>query len=268
MTDRINQTTPSVGQPATPPAAGESSASKAAALAQQFESMLLSQMLHEMRVLEGDDEESGFGSSIMGDTMRTELALALSRAGGMGLAPALSEAFARIEEAETAGTDKHGHNDAVTLPTRTFPAGLPAMNLPVAAEPISLTLPEAKVSSEFGWRRDPLNGQQRFHHGSDLRMADGQDVRSAGNGVVTSVRDAGGYGLMVAVDHGDGIETRYAHLSAATVKVGDTIAAGQVIARSGNSGRSSGPHLHFEVREAGQPVDPSRFAGRLTVVAD
>jgi murein DD-endopeptidase MepM/ murein hydrolase activator NlpD len=252
MSIRIDHAAVSASQP---PAIEPSNAAKVSALAQQFESMLLSQMLREMRILESDDESSGFGSSIMNDTMRTEFAQALGKTGGLGIASSLAEAFARVAEEDDARTEPHDTASEVT-------------SLPMVLDPVAFTLPDAKVSSSFGWRTDPLSGQQKFHHGTDLRMAYGQDVRSAGGGIVKSVGDAGGYGLMVAIDHGDGLETRYAHLSDASVRPGDTIAAGQVIARSGNSGRSTGPHLHFEVREAGQPVDPSRFAGRLSVTAE
>jgi murein DD-endopeptidase MepM/ murein hydrolase activator NlpD len=253
----INRIGAAANQPAGAPDIEPSNAAKAVALAQQFESMLLSQMLREMRILESDDESSGFGSSIMNDTMRTEFAMALSKTGGMGIASSLSEAFARVG----------AQDDARQLEGTDAPAA-ESVVVPALTDPAALTLPDAKVTSSFGWRTDPLNGQQRFHHGTDLRMAYGQDVRSAGGGIVKSVGDAGGYGLMVAIDHGDGLETRYAHLSGVSVRPGETIAAGQVIARSGNSGRSTGPHLHFEVREAGQPVDPSRYAGRLAVTAE
>ena len=259
MSDSIDRVRLQGGQPIDARPAGDPSAAKAAALAQQFEAMLLSQMLREMRMLESDDDSTGFGGSIIGDTMRTELGLALSRSGGLGMAEALSAAFARFAEAETSGGTED-LREVSPLPDH--------VALPVEAEGVALALPDAKVSSHFGWRTDPLNGQSRFHHGTDLRMAYGQDVRSAGAGVVKSVSEAGGYGLMVAIDHGDGLETRYAHLSAANVRPGDTIAPGQIIARSGNSGRSTGPHLHFEVREDGQAVDPSRFAARLQAPAN
>jgi murein DD-endopeptidase MepM/ murein hydrolase activator NlpD len=98
-------------------------------------------------------------------------------------------------------------------------------------------------------------------------MAYGQDVRSAASGRVASVQSMGGYGLTVVVDHGNGLQTRYAHLSAAALKPGDSVESGQVIARSGNSGRSTGPHLHFEVLENGQPVDPAAAAGLLSTAA-
>jgi murein DD-endopeptidase MepM/ murein hydrolase activator NlpD len=258
MSDSIDRVRLHSGQPVDARPTGDTSASQAAALAQQFEAMLLSQMLREMRLLESDDDSTGFGGSIIGDTMRTELGLALSRSGGIGMAAALSAAFARLDEAEKSGTADVP--EVLALPDH--------VALPVDTEGGTLALPDAPVTSPFGWRTDPLNGQARFHHGTDLRMAYGQDVRSVGAGVVKAVSEAGGYGLMVAIDHGDGLETRYAHLSAANVRPGDTIAPGQIIARSGNSGRSTGPHLHFEVREDGQPVDPSRFAARLGVQAN
>ena len=97
-------------------------------------------------------------------------------------------------------------------------------------------------------------------------MAYGEDVRAAAGGVVRFAGEQGGYGLMVVVDHGDGIETRYAHLSSADVRVGTAVEAGQTIARSGRSGRTTGPHLHFEVRRAGQPVSPDSVTGLIGVV--
>jgi murein DD-endopeptidase MepM/ murein hydrolase activator NlpD len=113
---------------------------------------------------------------------------------------------------------------------------------------------------------DPLHGQHRFHAGLDLRAAYGQDVRAATEGVVTFAGEQAGYGLVVVVSHGSGLETRYAHLSSAEVAQGERVRAGDVIARSGNSGRTTGPHLHFEVRHHGQPVDPGRVAGLGPVV--
>ena len=134
---------------------------------------------------------------------------------------------------------------------------------------VGSVLPASRhISSAFGWRRDPFTQEARFHHGTDLRAAYGQDVRAAGDGVVTFAGDRGGYGLTVVVDHGGGVETRYAHLSAADVKPGTRVRAGEVLARSGNSGRSTGAHLHFEVRRDGQAVDPREFEGRFVQVVD
>jgi murein DD-endopeptidase MepM/ murein hydrolase activator NlpD len=124
-------------------------------------------------------------------------------------------------------------------------------------------LPEGTVSSSFGWRRDPFNGHPRFHSGTDVKMAYGQDVLSAAGGRVSFVGEQPGYGLIVKVDHGNGLETRYAHLSQSVLHVGDTVKSGQVIAQSGNSGRSTGPHLHFEVLENGKAVAPEAMGHLL-----
>ncbi len=120
------------------------------------------------------------------------------------------------------------------------------------------------VTSAYGWRPDPIEGARRFHAGTDVRAAYGQPILAATEGVVTFAGERSGYGLVVTVDHGNGLETRYAHLSAASVKAGTRVGAGEVIAQAGASGRATGPHLHFEVWQDGRPVDPQRFirAGR------
>jgi len=124
------------------------------------------------------------------------------------------------------------------------------------------------VTSNYGWRNDPITGQVRFHSGRDIRMAYGQDVHAAGAGTVTFAGERSGYGMTVEVDHGGGLVTRYAHLSAPAVAVGQAVDSGQVIASSGNSGRSTGPHLHYEVLDHGQPVDPSTPIQGFSRVAD
>lgn len=106
------------------------------------------------------------------------------------------------------------------------------------------------ISSSFGMR----NG--RPHEGVDIAVGHGTAVRAAAAGVVTYADWAGSYGILVTIDHGGGIETRYAHNSRVTVSVGQRVRAGEVIARSGSTGRSTGPHLHFEVRVDGEAVDP------------
>jgi murein DD-endopeptidase MepM/ murein hydrolase activator NlpD len=105
-------------------------------------------------------------------------------------------------------------------------------------------------------RKDPINGDMKMHKGTDIPMTYGADVRTAGAGRVVSVGEVQGYGLQVEIDHGDGVTTRYAHLSGASVRPGDTVARGQVIAAAGNSGRSTGSHLHFEVLAQGRAIDP------------
>lgn len=118
------------------------------------------------------------------------------------------------------------------------------------------------VTSRFGMRRNPVLNQVRLHAGIDLRAATGDPVRATSGGVVKSAGWQGGYGLAVRIDHGKGLETRYAHLSRLNVAPGQTIRPGEVIGFVGSTGRSTGPHLHYEVRRNGQAVDPSSTLGK------
>jgi murein DD-endopeptidase MepM/ murein hydrolase activator NlpD len=118
---------------------------------------------------------------------------------------------------------------------------------------------EVEFTSGFGVRSDPFLGRPAMHTGLDFRAATGDPVRATANGKVTSSGWAGGYGRMVEIDHGNGLSTRYGHLSEISVKVGDPIKIGQVIGAVGSTGRSTGPHLHYETRIDGEAVDPQKF---------
>jgi murein DD-endopeptidase MepM/ murein hydrolase activator NlpD len=118
---------------------------------------------------------------------------------------------------------------------------------------------ELDLSSGFGVRSDPFLGRPAMHTGLDFRSSIGDPVRATANGKVESAGWSGGYGKMVEVDHGNGFSTRYGHLSEIDVKVGQQIRIGQVIGLVGSTGRSTGPHLHYETRIAGEAVDPQKF---------
>jgi murein DD-endopeptidase MepM/ murein hydrolase activator NlpD len=118
---------------------------------------------------------------------------------------------------------------------------------------------EVEFTSGFGVRTDPFLGRPAMHTGLDFRAAMGDPVRATANGKVASAGWAGGYGRMVEIDHGNGLSTRYGHLSEIGVKVGDQIKIGQVIGAVGSTGRSTGPHLHYETRIDGEAVDPQKF---------
>jgi murein DD-endopeptidase MepM/ murein hydrolase activator NlpD len=118
---------------------------------------------------------------------------------------------------------------------------------------------EVEFTSGFGVRSDPFLGRPAMHTGLDFRAAMGDPVRATANGKVASSGWMGGYGRMVEVDHGNGLSTRYGHLSEINVKVGDVIKIGQVIGAVGSTGRSTGPHLHYETRIDGDAVDPQKF---------
>ena len=114
-------------------------------------------------------------------------------------------------------------------------------------------------SSSFGWRRDPFLGIRAFHAGLDFSAAQGEEIKSTGAGMVTMVAKDKSYGNFLKIKHGDGLETRYAHCSKILVKKGDIIEKNQVVALVGNTGRSTGPHLHYEIRLHGRALDPRQY---------
>ena len=118
---------------------------------------------------------------------------------------------------------------------------------------------DPSLTSPFGYRVDPFLGRLALHPGVDLAEAYGAEIRAAGAGRVVHAGLAGGYGIMVEIDHGNGLATRYAHMSEAMVEEGQEVDKGAVLGRLGSTGRSTGPHLHYEVRVDGEPVDPERY---------
>jgi murein DD-endopeptidase MepM/ murein hydrolase activator NlpD len=131
----------------------------------------------------------------------------------------------------------------------------------------SLMVPSSRplqvpVGSGFGFRADPFTGRSALHTGLDFPADVGTPVAAAAGGVVVSTGSHPAYGQMVEIDHGRGLVTRYAHNSKIRVADGDLVKRGQVIAAVGSTGRSTGPHLHFEVLVDGVPQDPDKFLGR------
>jgi murein DD-endopeptidase MepM/ murein hydrolase activator NlpD len=116
-----------------------------------------------------------------------------------------------------------------------------------------------EFSSGFGVRSDPFLGRPAMHTGLDFRASTGDPVRATANGKVITAGWSGGYGRMVEIDHGNGLSTRYGHLSEINVRLGEIIKIGQVIGAVGSTGRSTGPHLHYETRIDGDAVDPQKF---------
>lgn len=115
------------------------------------------------------------------------------------------------------------------------------------------------ASSSYGVRKDPFNANPRMHRGLDYASAEGNPVIATGAGIVTYAGNRGAYGKFIEIDHGGGIRTRYAHMQRLDVKVGDVVTRGQHIAAVGSTGRSTGPHVHYEVLENGRHVNPSAF---------
>jgi murein DD-endopeptidase MepM/ murein hydrolase activator NlpD len=146
--------------------------------------------------------------------------------------------------------------------TRAFETGLSPLSgdnwLDLADAP-SLWPVVGPITSSFGERQDPFNGEGAFHAGIDISTTFGQAVRAAADGMVLTAGLANGYGREVMVDHGHGIQTVYGHLSGFAVSTGEQVKRGQIIGYVGTSGRSTGPHLHYEVRIRNTPVNPHKY---------
>lgn len=249
-------------------------------LAAQFESMLMLEMIKQMRksLLDEDAAGEGLGKETYSSTIDGELALHLAKAGGVGLTPMMVDAWERQQVSVAPGSivsPTEGRAFAVT-PSATAAAVEPsAVSAHRQSSPVldrgdvdgesSLSLGIAgRISSAYGWRTDPIKGRSKFHGGIDLAARYGTQVPAAAEGTVVTADEQGSYGLTVVIRHPNGFESRYAHLSSLDVKTGDAVAQGQQVGRVGSTGRSTGPHLHFEVTQAGRRVDPEQFVRNLT----
>ena len=130
----------------------------------------------------------------------------------------------------------------------------------LATVPVRKPVPgEIDTTSGFGMRVDPFLHVPAMHTGLDFRGDTGEAIRATAAGTVTHTGWSGGYGKMVEIDHGNGLATRFGHLSEIDVNVGEKIRIGQVVGKLGSTGRSTGPHLHYETRIDGEAVDPHKF---------
>lgn len=202
--------------------------------ARDLEAYFLRRMLAEAKT----GESGVFGSGFQGETFKEMLdeavANKVSEAGGVGLAESIAS-----ELGPSYGTSQV----------------IPAKRSVEAYRATSVVAGGIETSG-FGPRRDPINGEHREHDGIDIGAELGSPVLAAKRGVVVRAESAGGYGNLVVVDHGGGMETRYAHLQDLKVRPGDHVEAGDAVGTVGESGRATGPHLHFEVRVDGDPIDP------------
>jgi murein DD-endopeptidase MepM/ murein hydrolase activator NlpD len=213
--------------------------------AKGLESFFLRQLMAEARASSPGLLDGGFA----GDTFRSMLDDALADAmsgAGMGLADTFETALGGTPEAD---------GDAVVLDADEFDR---AIGGPAPTRtPAAFVAPAiGRYSSEFGERIHPVTHAESFHEGLDIAAPTGAPACAAAAGTVTQAGPAGTYGNLVVMRHADGSETRYAHLSAIGVEVGAQVARGQAIGAVGSTGRSTGPHLHFELRRDGHAVDP------------
>jgi murein DD-endopeptidase MepM/ murein hydrolase activator NlpD len=171
----------------------------------------------------------------------------------------VDDALADRKSAESEIEDELGADavrarpDGITATLVAEQAGQPD---PIAVGGLRFPIPGAQLASPFGLRNDPMGGGAGFHPGLDLAATTGTPILAAGDGVVVMAGDCGGYGNCVVIDHGNSIATLYGHQSQLAVSVGAHVDAGQLIGDAGSTGLSTGPHLHFEVRVHGVPIDP------------
>lgn len=197
--------------------------------AEQFEVLFIKQVLSQMPMAGLENTQAGTFMSMFQEALAEKIVAG----GGLGLADQLEHAF------EGSSAER------------------PAPARPKRHEPEPH---EARISSGFGERRDPIDGTHKRHSGVDIAAPEGSAIRAAMSGTVRFAGESKGYGNLVIVEHADGLETRYAHCDSIDVHAGDSVASGQVIATVGATGRATGPHLHFEVRQDGIATDPlSRF---------
>ena len=218
--------------------------------AKQFEGLMLQLMIKEMRkTLPEGGLFSGSDMEIYQDLLDQAIADNIASGEGLGLAEQIMASLGEEGDGQA--------ESALEKVTRRYTSFLPD-GLRDEREPLPVS---GRVSSAFGHRSDPLTGQSAHHRGIDIAAPLGSSVRPVRPGVVTFAGDAGSYGKVVYVDHGDGLQTRYAHCSRLLVEAGDSVEPHQAIAEVGNTGRSTGPHLHFEARQDGEAVDPIEIFG-------
>jgi murein DD-endopeptidase MepM/ murein hydrolase activator NlpD len=174
-----------------------------------------------------------------------------------GVAPTLERELSVEElarEIEAVGAQLDGRSDTLSLIESEL------MNQRVRSKLLPTSQPvEGFNGSGFGWRIDPFSGRSAMHNGIDFNAPGGTPIYAAAGGVVAASELHPGFGNMVDIDHGNDLVTRYAHASKVYVKAGDIVKRGQKIAEVGSTGRSTGPHLHFEVHVRGVPQNPMKF---------
>ena len=262
--------------------------------ARSLESMLLKQIVSSSGAFRGGDSP---GSAIRADLFASTLADAVAGSGGIGLADQVVRSLTphgaqAPNDLRAAARDAAGLPVSHLRPPASPPAGDLAAPAPMAhlaeAHEAELALKEnpyqeaasattsggfdlpvaGRVTSRFGARRDPLTGATSTHPGLDVAAPAGTPILAPAGGVVVSAGPRGGYGNAVEIDHGGGLVTIYGHAADLLVSTGDFVEPGQAIATVGSTGRSTGPHLHFEVRRGGAAVDPNQVLKKYGLRAE
>jgi murein DD-endopeptidase MepM/ murein hydrolase activator NlpD len=216
----------------------------AKAVAREMESLFVYEMLKVMRESSGTSSSGSLGSDTYTSMFDMELSKVISQR-GLGLAD-------MIEKEIPAAAGKPGH-----APAASSPSVYPQKQAPEAE--IQTLLPDItnpRISSGYGIRHDPFNGELKFHHGLDIPAPEGTEVHPVRPGTVIFSGKQTGYGNVVVIDHGNGFTSKYAHNKENFVQEGEKVDSASIIAQVGSTGKSTGPHVHFEVAYRGRDVDP------------
>ncbi len=226
-----------------PPAADQ----EPAVAARQLEAFFVRHLLAQSRSKEAGLLDGGFAGDTFRDMLDNAIADTVADAGGLGLAAGFEDAMGGAPGLT-----------AVAPPRPTLVDHLDQARA-LAVDGAMVRPAPGRFSSGFGPRANPMGSGHGFHTGLDIAARLGTPVVAAAGGEVVHAGPAGSYGNLITVRHPDGTETRYGHLSAVNVEVGDRVTAGAAIGAVGSTGRSTGPHLHFEVRRDGKAVDPRPY---------
>lgn len=226
----------------------------------QFESLILNMMLATMRkTVETSDLFGGSdspGRQIYTAMLDNEYARIMAETGQFGLGSMLMEQFGGEGEGLKPAP---ASRDILPGSLAGLGGGLSSVGKTVGG---FLSPLRGEISSHFGMRVHPVSNQLQMHEGVDLVVPVGTPVQATAAGRVLFAGERGGYGNLVVIEHENGIQSLYGHLDSMDVAVGDRVERGQIVARSGNTGLSTGPHLHFEIRLGGRPVNPVEFLRR------
>ncbi len=229
---------------------------------EDFEAIFINQMLKSMRstVDESSLFHGGSGEKMYAEMMDTEMSKSIAAGGGIGLKGLLSTHFDKGFD-HLKGTLEGFNSTTRPVHEPQKPALLESIKSKFSIERLgSVKIPViGTISSLFGLRTDPINGDTKFHHGIDIAAPKGTEVYPATSGRVLFSGKKDGYGNVVEVSHTNGLVTRYAHNSENMVKKGDLVGVNDPIALVGSTGRSTGAHLHFEVLSKGKAIDPGRL---------
>ncbi len=291
--DALRPFVPSPGAPAPTAARAKDAEGDARKVAAQFETLLLGELVKAMRASTafGEEGEGDFAEGTYQEMF--DQSIVDAAAGGIGIADALTRQLGGPTATRPSGSD----GGLLPLPDRAWvsraPAALPRATPEQqddapwkpdparmrAAAPTSSAIGTrfdggaptpglfpvdgGRQSSEYGYRMHPIHNERRFHAGLDIAAPEGREIRAVQRGTVVFAGRHKGYGNMVELRHPDGVVTRYAHASRLHVREGDVVDVGEAIADVGSTGQSTGPHLHFEVREGGRTIDPEGYLERL-----